>query len=58
MYGDLTENDLLDIELRNKGNRDVEELIFAVKMLRDEVWGIADEHEQECKACRLDRPEY
>ena len=57
MYGDLTENDLLDIELRNKGNQDVEELIFAVRMLLDEVWGITKDFKNKCRSC-LGRPEY
>ena len=40
---DLSVNDLLNIELRNKGNEDVTELVREVCRLRDEVNVLTEE---------------
>ena len=48
MYGGLSENDLLSIKLRSKGNRDVETLIDALW----ELWDRGEEAKAEwCRNC-------
>jgi hypothetical protein len=56
MHVGLSENDLLNIELRNKGNRDVEALIDALWTLREEMSEAKAEWCRTCSTC-LDNPE-